>query len=56
VWSIIGRLLKTLQPNVVDLPYLITNQPPARKRPVKLSITHNFGSESGSQRDVGQAR
>ena len=22
----------------------------------KLSITHNFGSDSGSQRDVGQAR
>jgi hypothetical protein len=21
-----------------------------------LSITHNFGSDSGSQRDVGQAR
>ena len=27
-----------------------------RKHPVKLSITHNFGSDSGSQRDVGQAR
>ena len=26
------------------------------KHPVKLSITHNFGSDSGSQRDVGQAR
>jgi hypothetical protein len=23
---------------------------------VNLSITHNFGSDSGSQRDVGQAR
>jgi hypothetical protein len=22
----------------------------------RLSITHNFGSDSGSQRDVGQAR
>jgi hypothetical protein len=22
----------------------------------QLSITHNFGSDSGSQRDVGQAR
>ena len=27
-----------------------------RKHPVKLSITHNFGSDSGSQRDVGQAQ
>ena len=26
------------------------------KHPVKLSITHNFGSDSGSQPDVGQAR
>ncbi len=26
------------------------------KRPVTLSITHNFGSDYGPERDVGQAR
>jgi len=27
-----------------------------RNRPIALSITHNFGSSQGSQRDVGEAR
>ena len=29
VWSVIGRLLETLQTSVLDLPYLITDEPPA---------------------------
>jgi hypothetical protein len=37
--------------------FKLGNGPPLQsKHPVKLSITHNFGSDSGSQRDVGQAR
>ena len=29
---------------------------PSERDRDRLSITHNFGSDSGSQRDVGQAR
>ncbi|WP_247487963.1 hypothetical protein, partial [Bradyrhizobium sp. 17] len=37
MWSIIGRLLETLQASVLDLPYLIADEPPARHLATQLS-------------------
>src|SRR6202040_2473257 len=37
VWSITGRLLETLQASVLDLPYLITDEPPAHHVATQLS-------------------
>ena len=37
MWSITGRLLETLQASVLDLPYLIADEPPARHVATQLS-------------------
>lgn len=37
-------------------PLLLVDPSICSKGAENLSITHNFGSDSGSQRDVGQAR
>jgi hypothetical protein len=37
VWSITGRLLETLQASVLDLPDLITDEPPAHHVATQLS-------------------
>ena len=37
VWSITGRLLETLQASILDLPYLIIDEPPAHHVAAQLS-------------------
>ena len=37
MWSITGRLLEMLQTNILDLPYLITDEPPADHVAMQLS-------------------
>jgi hypothetical protein len=37
VWSITGRLFETFKASILDLPYLITDEPPARHVATQLS-------------------
>ena len=55
-WHLQEQALGGLDANSAKpLPYLL-QCPSAKGARHRLSITHNFGSDSGSQRDVGQAR
>jgi hypothetical protein len=48
-----GSTIRWIEPGYITVHRVLENPVYAG---VYLSITHNFGSDSGSQRDVGQAR